>query len=363
MELSVQADFLAVSDKMRRIVALAQRFSLSPSPVLILGETGTGKEFLARLVHGSRHSRPFVAIDCATLGTLLESELFGHAKGAFTGAVAEKPGLLELANGGTVFLDEIGEMPLAAQAKLLRVVEEKRIRRVGSTTWRDANFRIIAATNRELVQEVERKQFRRDLYYRLNVLTLRLPPLRERREDIPALAEFFLARSGRSWELAPELMETLRSYNWPGNVRELRNCIEYMVAMSDGPVLGHADLPSGLADSVHVPAASQQASLHMLRGGRELQHPVIPLAELERWAVLWALAATAGDKLSAARLLGIGRTTLYRKLRRFCGFFGESGFRPRSPEAPLRKSGWLWPHAGSAGSSASRQLGMFDETA
>jgi len=293
-----------------------QKLGRSRSPVLLLGETGTGKEVVARAIHHLDPSGPFVPIDCSALvGTLMESELFGHAKGAFTGALASKTGLLDLAEGGTAFFDEIGELPLGMQAKLLRVIQDKEIRPVGSLVRRKANFRIIAATNRDLAREVERGRFRRDLYYRLAVVTLRLPPLRERKLDIPALVADFLARYGNRHTLSPGALDALLAYDWPGNVRELQNCIERMVAMNSGPVLHTADLPTSLqsrllAEKAEALAASSAAPAPP-------PSPVITLEQTEKQAILQALQFTHGDQTLTARLLGIGRTTLYRKLKRY----------------------------------------------
>src|SRR5580658_5246161 len=216
-------------------------------PALLLGETGTGKELVAREIHTRSQEGPFVVIDCSSMvGPLMESELFGHVKGAFTGAGNAKQGLIEAANGGTAFFDEVGELPLDLQAKLLRVLQEKEFRPLGSLTTRRSDFRIVAATNRDLAKEVERGTFRRDLYFRLNVINIRLAPLRERKEDIPALINHFLSQAGGNHSLTGEAMEVLLSYEWPGNVRELENCIQHMVAVNSGPLLHVADLPSAL---------------------------------------------------------------------------------------------------------------------
>ncbi|MGC8792978.1 MAG: sigma-54 interaction domain-containing protein [Bryobacteraceae bacterium] len=292
-----------------------EKLGRSRCPVLLLGETGTGKEVVARLIHAAGGQGNFVPVDCSAMSpALLESELFGHVKGAFTGAASNKTGLLELAHGGTAFFDEIGELPAEMQVKLLRVLQDRRIRPVGSLEWRQADFRIIAATNRDLAAEVERGRFRRDLYYRLNVVTLRLPPLRERREDIPALIAHFLARHGGDRRLSPELEQAMLSYPWPGNVRELENCIERLVALNSGPVLHLADLPTGLMN--HWRGRNAQAAAAAAAAGTETSG-VLPLEEVEKRAILDALAFTRGDHLKAARLLGIGRTTLYRKLRHY----------------------------------------------
>ena len=304
-------------------------------PALLLGETGTGKEVVAREIHGRSLDGPFVIIDCSSMvGPLMESELFGHVKGAFTGAANSKPGLIEAAHGGTAFFDEIGELPLDLQAKLLRVLQEKEFRPLGSLTTRRSDFRIIAATNRDLTKEVEKGTFRRDLYFRLNVINIRLSPLRERKEDIPAMINFFLSRSGGNHTLTAEAMEVLLSYEWPGNVRELENCIQHMVAVNSGPLLHVADLPSALqnhliqkksqyltaaASSGAPPLAMAQAGTNSIPETLPMQifPAVIPLIELERRAIINALEYTKGDRAVAAHLLGIGRTTLYRKLKEY----------------------------------------------
>jgi DNA-binding NtrC family response regulator len=262
----------------------------------------------------------------------MESELFGHVKGAFTGASAAKLGLIEAANGGTAFFDEIGELPLDLQAKLLRVLQEKEFRPVGSLSTRRSDFRIIAATNRDLAKEVEKGTFRRDLYFRLNVINIRLAPLRERREDIPALINHFLARVGGSYTLTAETTEVMLNYDWPGNVRELENCVQHMVAINSGPLLHVADLPSSLQNFVAqkksqyltaaavaqaVPQGTETRDSELLPSPVHALPSVIPLAELERRAILNALEYTKGDRAVAAHLLGIGRTTLYRKLKEY----------------------------------------------
>jgi DNA-binding NtrC family response regulator len=303
------------SPQLDKIRALIRKLGRSESPVLLLGETGTGKEVVARAIHQAAGRGPFVPIDCSLLGTLLESELFGHTRGSFTGAVATKPGLLETAEGGVAFFDEIGEFPLETQAKLLRVLQEKEFRAVGAVAGHKARFRVIAATNRDLAREVEQGRFRRDLYYRLNVATLRLPPLRDHKEDIPDLAGHFLARYGRNHEFVPELLRALVDYDWPGNVRELENCIQRMVTFSSGPFLDTVDLPSALQGSRFAGEcgglATLAAAVNDPPGG------VVPLEELERRAIEEALVETRGDRGRAALLLGIGRTTLYRKLKQY----------------------------------------------
>jgi len=265
----------------------------------------------------------------------MESELFGHAKGSFTGAFAAKMGLLEAANGGTAFFDEIGELPLDLQAKLLRVLQEKEFRPVGSIQTKRSDFRIVAATNRDLAKEVEKGTFRRDLYYRLNVVTVRLAPLRDRKEDIPLLIQHFLNKFGSNHSFTAEAMEALLAYEWPGNVRELENMMQQMVAMRTGPLLHVYDLPSPIQNSmiarrgpglalaatanVFVPASytAPMADVESGTDARFSDAPILPLVEMERRAILNALSFTKGDRLMAAGLLGIGRTTLYRKLKEY----------------------------------------------
>jgi transcriptional regulator with PAS, ATPase and Fis domain len=322
------------SPRIRNVLRMVEKLGRCRWPVLLLGETGTGKEVVARSIHNVHPAGPFVTIDCSSLvGPLMESELFGHVKGAFTGAVTPKTGLIETANGGTAFFDEIGELPLDMQAKLLRVLQEKEFRPVGSLTQKRSDFRVIAATNRDLAKEVEKGTFRQDLFYRLNVVNLRLAPLRERKEDIPALIAHFLARHGKGHTLTQETLEAMLSYDWPGNVRELENCIQHMVAINTGPLLHAAELPSmlqnylivkkaqALAVAVGFQPASKppgEAASHEHRGLQESNYsPIIPLTQIERRAILEALEYTKGDRAIAANLLGIGRTTLYRKLKEY----------------------------------------------
>lgn len=326
------------SPRTRQVLNLIQKLGRCRWPALLLGETGTGKEVVARAIHNINPSGPFVTIDCsAMVGPLMESELFGHVKGAFTGAATAKVGLIETANGGTALFDEIGELPLDVQAKLLRVLQEKEFRPVGSVSTRRSDFRIIAATNRDLAREVEKGTFRRDLYFRLNVINLRLAPLRERREDIPALVQHFLARVGGNYTLTAEAMEAMLTYDWPGNVRELENCIQHMVAINSGPLLHVADLPSNLQNFLQQKKSQfMTAAASMPQKGLDTAPApptsdaavippaaafgvsgVIPLSELERRAIMNALDYTKGDRAVAAHLLGIGRTTLYRKLKEY----------------------------------------------
>ncbi len=295
-------------DKLYRIVAKAAQ---STHPVLILGESGTGKEMVAKAIHvaGPLRSKPFIPVDCGSLvPTLIESELFGHVRGAFTGATGSKDGLLAIAEGGTVFLDEIGELPIDLQAKLLRAIQEKEIRPVGSTRQVPINVRILGATNRDLEQAVAEGAFRRDLYFRLNVLTLRIPPLRERRQDIPLLVAHFLERIGRESgmekTIADDALKTLLAYDWPGNVRELENALGRACVVSSATEIQARDLPTSLTGAPRA-----------LTSGPT--NGIVPISEIEKQSIFNALAQTNGDKMLAARLLGIGKTTLYRKLKEY----------------------------------------------
>src|SRR5271168_1055931 len=301
---------IGVSERMLRVYKIIEKVSQHEYPVLILGESGTGKELVARSIHflGVRKDRPFVPVDCSSLvPTLIESELFGYVKGAFTGAVQAKQGLLEAAQGGTLFLDEIGDMPVDLQAKLLRALQEREVKPVGSTERRHINVRIIAATNRDLDSAIRTGAFRQDLYFRLNVVQLKLPPLRERKSDIQLLVTAFLEKfsdqHGPPRTIAEDAMRRLIAYDWPGNVRELENAIERAVAMGSGPVVHVGDLPS----SLHYPSSERVPD----------KDELLPMEELERRAILRTLRETGGDKLAAARMLGIGKTTLYRKLKQY----------------------------------------------
>jgi DNA-binding NtrC family response regulator len=303
---------IGVSSKMQRVYKMVEKVSQHNYPVLILGESGTGKELVARSIHfsGVRKNKPFVPVDCAGLvPTLIESELFGYVKGAFTGAQHGRTGLLESGNGGTVFLDEIGDLPVDLQAKLLRALQEREIRPVGATERVHIDLRIIAATNRDLESAIRTGAFRQDLYFRLNVVQIKLPPLRERKTDIPLLVHSFLEKFSDAQRpirtISEDAMRRLMAYDWPGNVRELENAIERAVALGSGPILHIADLPSNL---------QQESDEHALRSDES-----VTLEELERRAILRALRETSGDKLAAARLLGIGKTTLYRKLKQYGG--------------------------------------------
>jgi DNA-binding NtrC family response regulator len=301
---------IGVSAKMQRVYKMIEKVSQHEYPVLILGESGTGKELVAKSIHysGIRKERPFAPVDCSSLvPTLIESELFGYVKGAFTGAMQSKQGLLEAAQGGTLFLDEIGDMPVDLQAKLLRALQEREVKPVGSTERRHINIRIIAATNRDLESAIRTGAFRQDLYFRLNVVQIKLPPLRERKSDIQLMVISFLEKfsdpHGPPRTISDDAMRRLIAYDWPGNVRELENAIERAVAMGSGPILHVGDLPSNL----HYPSSDRVPE----------KDELLPMEELERRAILRTLRETGGDKLAAARMLGIGKTTLYRKLKQY----------------------------------------------
>jgi len=301
---------IAGSVMMRQTLTLAERIAKVESSVVVTGESGVGKELIARYIHNesSRAGRPFVAVNCsAVTETLLDSEFFGHAKGAFTGADKERTGLFETAAGGTLFLDEIGEIPLNMQTKLLRALQEKEIRRVGEDHVRPVDVRIIAATNRGIRKEVEEGRFREDLYYRLCIFELEVPPLRERTEDISPLARFFLDKLAQSMKrqvigFTPEVIDLLEQYDWPGNVRQLQNTIEHAVALCDGKRIQVGDLPKNLR--------------HLASGAG---HPDVirSIHDVERQLILSAIQAVKGDKALAANKLGISLSSLYQKLKKY----------------------------------------------
>ena len=327
-----QRPLVGSSPRMAQLKEAIAKMDGARWPVLILGETGTGKEVVARQIHQRGTRGPFIVVDCSAIPpTLMESELFGCVKGAYTGASGPRIGLIEAANGGTAFFDEVGELPLDVQAKLLRVLQEKEFRPVGSTQARHSDFRIVAATNRDLAADVERGTFRRDLFFRLKVITLRIPALRERVEDIPELIRHFLVRYGNHYSLTPEASRLLMAYDWPGNVRELENCVQHMVAVNSGPLLHLHDLPSTVMNRAQIPdsplarmvaavgnSVAPQTSYAKTNGADDDDsRPILPLPELERLEILRALRHTRGDRTAAALLLGIGRTTLYRKLKEY----------------------------------------------
>jgi len=310
-QLGARAGFEAIVGESPEIKALIEQLRLvadTTATVLIEGESGTGKELVAHAIHKNsrRASKPFIPIHCGALcETLIESELFGHEKGAFTGALARKPGLIEMADGGTLFLDEIGEIPLSTQVKLLRFLETREFMRVGGVEPRKVDIRVIAATNRNLKEEVEEGRFREDLYYRLNVVKVTIPPLRSRRTDIPILVNHFLREFGErhgkpELSLTQEALQKLQAYHWPGNVRQLKNVVENLVIFAQSPVIGVENLPSEIAGQ---PAEKIDYA------------PGMPLDELERQAILKTLEATGGNRSKAASMLGISRRTLIRRIK------------------------------------------------
>ena len=301
------------SAKIQDVLRMVSRLKDTRTPVLITGESGTGKELVARAIHfrGSFANRPFVAVDCGSLvPTLIESELFGYEKGAFTGALKARTGLFQSADGGSIFLDEIGELPLEMQAKLLRVLQEKEVRPVGSNQRTRVDVRVIAASNRDLEQEYRAGTFRKDLYFRLNVVTVHVPPLRERRSDIPMLAHWFLERCvpGRSVQVTNAAMKSLLQYDWPGNVRELENCVERAVALGNQQTLDVDDLP---------PAIASTSQIQERDGAPGPSFPTTDLEDIERTTIERVFEQVKGDKALAGKMLGISRATLYRKLKRY----------------------------------------------
>ena len=323
------------SAKIQEVLRVASRLKDTRTSVLISGESGTGKELVARAIHfrGAFANRPFVAVDCGSLvPTLIESELFGYEKGAFTGALKSKQGLFQSADTGSVFLDEIGELPLELQAKLLRVLQEKEIRPVGSNQRVKVDVRIIAATNRDLEAAYKNGTFRKDLYFRLNVVTVHVPALRERRSDIPMLVQWFCERyaPGADLRVSNAAMKSLLNYDWPGNVRELENCIERAVALGDGTLIDLGDLPPSIAGLDSSPARTPSnsapelvsdlaaaAELRSTDGQASAPLSTTDLEDIERATIQRVFEQVKGDKALAGRMLGISRATLYRKLKRY----------------------------------------------
>jgi two-component system response regulator HydG len=303
------AGLVGVSEKMKKIYRLIAKVASQRHPVLIMGESGTGKELVARAIHthGPWRDEPFVPVDCGALPpTLIESELFGHVKGAFTGAAQSRQGLLTAAGSGTVFLDEIGELPIELQSRLLRALQEHEIRPLGSNERTRFAARIIAATNQDLEEGIKRGSFRKDLFFRLNVVSIKMPSLRDRKGDIPELVRHFLARLGNEksvTEISDEALGRMMSYHWPGNVRELENCIQRAVSLGSGTFIQMQDLPSGMLYHFARKSSSRQ--------------DLTTLQALEQQAIRQALQATGGDRVRAAKLLGIGKTTIYRKLKEY----------------------------------------------
>ncbi len=305
-------EMIGESSKMGSIFSLIDRVAKTSSPILIVGESGTGKELVAKAIHknSNRRDKPFIVVDCASLSeNLLENELFGHEKGAFTDASSIKRGLFEIANGGTLFIDEIGEMKLTTQVKLLRAIETHQFRRLGGIKQIRVDVRIITATNRNLVEDTKNGNFRKDLYYRLNVVTINLPPLRERREDIPLLVKHFMANSQVTTtkkKVSQEFMKILMEYDWPGNVRELANVVERALIISVSEYIMPADLP---IDFSRLPAGYSYLSDKM--GLSKL------LKDFERDAIIKALRECKSNKIETARSLKLSRSKLYRKLKEY----------------------------------------------
>ena len=311
-------DLLGHSAAMKRVLDLVQRVANGRSTVLITGESGTGKERIARVVHESsdRRDKPFRVVNCGAIPeALVESELFGHEKGAFTGAATRKLGFFREADGGTVLLDEVGELPLAMQVKLLRVLQERKVRGVGEAEESSVDVRVLAATNRNVEEEVKAGKFRQDLYYRLNVIRLELPPLRERREDVPELARYFLARCANEHNkavraLSADALRALDAYSFPGNVRELENIIERAVALASGPTIGLGDLPHEVSGAV---ARTTPALLDLPEQGCDLD---TVLGEVERRLILQALERSGGVRTNAAKVLGITLRSLRYRMQK-----------------------------------------------
>jgi DNA-binding NtrC family response regulator len=340
---------IGTSAGMQDVLRMISRLKDTRTPVLISGESGTGKELVARAIHfrGALAQTNFVAVDCGALvPTLMESELFGYEKGAFTGATKSKAGLFQAANGGTIFLDEIGELPLEMQAKLLRALQEKEVRPVGSNDKINVDVRVIAATNRDLEAAYRSGTFRKDLYFRLNVVTVHLPPLRERRSDIPMLVHHFLNRyaPGAQLPITPAAMKSLLQYDWPGNVRELENCIARAVTLGDQHVIDVQDLPPAIR--TEQPASSEMTP----QDASSLS--TTALAEMERMTILRVFEQAHGDKALAGKMLGISRATLYRKLKRYnipprAG--SDGGLGPESGENDKDREAQAVGHGGVSG--------------
>ena len=304
---------IGTSGVMQQVVRTARQVAASDIPVLITGESGTGKELIARAIHNNsrRRKQRLVALNCAGLSeSILEDELFGHVRGAFTGATGERAGRFEHADRGTLFMDEIGDMPVAMQAKLLRVLENGEVVRVGSNDPIRVDVRLISATNRNLEEAVAEKQFREDLYFRIKGVTIHLPPLRERREDIPLLIHYFIQQAAEKYNkpidgIEPDAQQILMSFGWPGNVRQLRNAVDTMVVLSTGPKLTVGDLPEGIRPAAKVSIGG----LDNVAG--------IPLDQLEKEAIRKTLAMVHGNREQAAKILNIGERTLYRKIKEY----------------------------------------------
>lgn len=306
------AECIGQSNAIRRVFDLVEKVAPAKAAVAIMGESGTGKEMVARSIHGlsPRREKPFIAVNCASIpATLIESEMFGHERGAFTGADQRRPGVFELAHGGTLFLDEVGEIPYELQAKLLRVLEEGRLRRLGAKAEIEVDVRVLCATNRDLKVETKHGRFREDLFFRLNVFQIALPPLRERKEDVPLLAQYFVEKfsndsSKRVAGIHPEALEILRAYEWPGNIRELRNAVERAVILCDGELIAPEHLPPDMAGR-----DPERASFRLPYG--------LTLDIVEKEYILGSLQRNNNNKARTAEILGVSEKTLYNKLNRY----------------------------------------------
>lgn len=332
-------DFIGQAPVMRKVFDLIEKVAPSRASVAISGESGTGKEMVARSVHNlsPRKDKPFIAINCASIpASLIESEIFGHERGAFTGADQRRPGVFELAHGGTLFLDELGEIPIELQAKLLRVLEEGKLRRLGGKTELEVDVRVLCATNRDLKAEIKAQRFREDLYFRLNVFQVVLPPLRDRREDIPLLVQYFLDRfnqesTKRVSGVHPEALDIFKTYDWPGNIRELRNAVERAVILCDGDLILREHLPPDMAGK-----GPDRQSFRLPFG--------LTLDAVEREYILGSLQRNGGNKARTAEVLGVSEKTLYNKLNRYAAEAraqqqgGDHGGGPTPGEPPILRS-------------------------
>ncbi len=315
-----QQELIAQSGAMRKVGELIEKVAPSKASVAISGESGTGKEVVARAIHNLslRREKPFIAINCASIpATLIESEFFGHERGAFTGADQRRPGVFEMAHGGTLFLDELGEIPIELQAKLLRVLEEGRLRRLGGKVEIEVDVRVLCATNRDLKLEIKNQRFREDLYFRLNVFQVHLPPLRERREDIPILVQHFVEKfagdsTKRVTGVHPEAMEMLKAHDWPGNIRELRNAVERAVILCDGELITREHLPPDMAGK-----SPERHNFRLSYG--------LPLDAVEREYILGSLQRNGNNKARTAEILGVSEKTLYNKLNRYAAEARQQG--------------------------------------
>jgi len=344
-ERSAFIEMMGDSPEIRKMIKLATKVAPTDSTVLLLGESGTGKEIIAEYIHrmSNRYDKSFLAINCSALPeTLLESELFGYVKGAFTGATSDRKGLFEEGNNGTIFLDEVGDMPLLTQVKLLRVLENREVRRLGENRIIKVNVRILAATNQDLVQAMREKRFRDDLFFRLNVIQIRIPPLRERMDSLPSLVRYFISKFNRRFnrnirEIDRQAQFILANYPYPGNVRELENIIEHAVIMADDDVIRASNLPDYL-QVVHkpmlaLPSKLEEAVASAAQEAEPAEPRFITLSEMERQLITETLIKCEGNQTLASEKLGISRSTLWRKMKEYDI---RSSFTPEEAEAPAK---------------------------